>query len=91
MYFRNFKNVNVSSSFKPQNKAYNLLCNFKPITPSFNRKGIIYCIPCLNCDSAYIGEAGQTFKTCISENRSAFKKGEFKIKSCSSCLRHRTL
>ena len=38
--------------------------------------GLIYRIPCLDCDSSYIGETGRTLDTRLSEHRRNCRNGE---------------
>ena len=39
-------------------------------------KGVVYQIPCAQCDEVYIGETGRPLKTRISEHRRAVATGD---------------
>ena len=39
-------------------------------------KGVVYQIPCAQCDEAYIGETGRPLKTRISEHKRAVATGD---------------
>ena len=50
-----------------------LICNFKPIYPLLDSIGVIYSIPCKNCDVIYIGQTGRKLHDRMSEHRRAYK------------------
>ncbi len=39
-------------------------------------KGVVYQIPCAQCDEVYIGETGRPLKTRISEHKRAVATGD---------------
>ena len=43
--------------------------NMKPRFSPEDRKGVIYCIPCQDCDKSYIGETGRTLKVRLAEHQ----------------------
>ena len=62
------KSVNVFTAFKPQSRIKNFLLNFKPSVPFLDRIGIVYNIPCKECDSVYFGETSRTGTIRIKEH-----------------------
>ena len=59
--FESVKNIRVYT--KPLQTIKQILPNLKdPIEPK-QQPGVIYEIPCLHCDSIYIGETGRAFRT----------------------------
>ena len=53
---------NVRTVFRTKTTIRSILTNVKPKVPSHNKKGVIYCIPCQDCDKVYIGETGRTLQ-----------------------------
>ena len=48
----------------------------KTPTPDLKKKGIVYEIPCKECDKRYIGETGRTLNKRITEHKLAVKRGD---------------
>ena len=46
--------------------------------PELKRKGVVYEVPCNDCDHVYIGETGRTLEKRLKEHRSAVKKNDRK-------------
>jgi len=61
--------VNIRVAFKTGTSIWSILTKVKPQRPPGSRKGMIYSIPCLDCDKVYIGETGRTLCTRQSEHR----------------------
>ena len=53
----------------------NQLMRKSPHLPQGERNGVVYCIPCKDCNGVYIGESGQRLKTRVAEHRAATAKG----------------
>ena len=50
----------------------------KPRFSPGDTKGVIYCVPCQNCDKSYIGETGRTVtvRLIITEHRRYCRNGD---------------
>ena len=59
----------LKSSFKSYNTLRQLLTKVKTPIPLNMKKGVIYEIPCLDCDTLYIGETGRCLKKRVGEQR----------------------
>ena len=44
-----------------------------PVTTE-RKRGVVYCIPCKDCEYVYIGETGRTLHKRISEHKYAIKR-----------------
>ena len=51
-----------------------MLVRVKNGIPEDRRKGVIYEIPCKDCEKLYIGETGRTLKKRVSEHKQAVRK-----------------
>ena len=51
-----------------------MLTRVKNKTPHEKRKGVVYEIPCEECEQSYVGETGRTLKKRIEEHKTAVKK-----------------
>ena len=60
-------------SHVPSRSLRSLICNFKPIYSLLNSIGVIYSIPCKNCDCIYIGQTVRKLHDRINEHRRAYK------------------
>ena len=56
----------------------NFLSNFKPRVSPLDCIGIVWSIPCKDCDSVYIGETGRIGTVRIKKHKRAFKSGDLK-------------
>ena len=50
--------LGVRAIFKSQNTLRQMLMKVKSTRPAEQRKGVIYEVPCADCDSVYVGEKG---------------------------------
>ena len=66
---RVFRRAGVRVAFKSSAPLRNIISRRKP--DSFPKKGLVYRIPCSQCDWSYIGETGRTLKDRLSEHRRA--------------------
>ena len=64
----------VCSVFKPCRTIRQMLVRVKNGIPEDRRKGVIYEIPCKDCEKLYIGETGRTLKKRVSEHKQAVRK-----------------
>ena len=46
--------------------------------PEWKKKGVVYQVPCAECESVYIGETGRTLEKRISEHKGAVKRHDVK-------------
>ena len=66
---RIFKSYNISSAAKPVNTLRNLLVHPKDKRKPEDCTGVVYQVPCADCQSVYIGETGRKLGTRLSEHR----------------------
>ena len=50
------------------------LVKVKQPTPELDKKGVVYEVPCGECNHVYIGETGRTLRKRLTEHRAAVKK-----------------
>ena len=50
------------------------LVKVKQLTPELDKKGVVYEVPCGECNHVYIGETGRTLRKRLTEHRVAVKK-----------------
>ena len=64
--------------FKSLGTLREMLMKVKTSTPEENRMGIVYQIPCQDCESTYmyIGETGRTLKKRETEHKAAVRRGD---------------
>ena len=62
--------------FRANRTLGSLLSNIRPKRDPHDTKGVIYQIPCLDCDRSYIGETGRTLKTRLTEHRRNCRNGD---------------
>ena len=60
---RIFKKHGVDTAMRPVNTLRESLVHPKDKVESSEAGGVVYEIPCLNCESKYIGETGRLLKT----------------------------
>ena len=61
---------------KPANSIGNRLVNFKDKNDKFHKPGVVYRIPCKNCNLVYIGESKRWFITRKLEHQRDIKNGK---------------
>ena len=50
-------------------------------------KGVVYQIPCAQCDKVYIGETGRPLKTRITTHKRALSTGDVKNTNAVHCMK----
>ena len=50
------------------------LVKVKQPTPELDKKGVIYEVPCGECNHVYIGKTGRTLRKRLTEHKAAVKK-----------------
>ena len=59
-------------------KMREALVKVKQPTPELDKKGVVYEVPCGECNHVYIGETGRTQRKWLTEHRAAVKKCDHK-------------
>ena len=70
---RVFRKHNTKVASKPGRTIKDLLVRPKDKTPQGQQCGVIYKIPCADCDSFYIGETGRQLNTRIGEHKKSVR------------------
>ena len=70
---RSIKTTKLKLAFKPIRTIRQSLVRVKNRVPNKKRKGVVYEIPCCDCDQVYVGETGRTMKKRISEHKQAVR------------------
>ena len=52
----------IQVTFRSHRSLRTILTKVKPLWPNTDIKGVVYRIPCKDCDETYIGETGRTLK-----------------------------
>lgn len=73
---RILEDVDIKVAFKPQNKIGQTLSTVKDQIDPKRRKGVVYSIPCKDCNEVYIGETKRSFTTRSSEHQRDIEKGD---------------
>ena len=66
----------VRVCFKSNRTLRSILMCVKPKVSPEDNKGVIYHIPCQDCDKSYIGETGRTLKVRLTEHKRYCRNGE---------------
>ena len=66
------------NNFQIKRTLREALVRTKEPQPEWKKKGVVYQVPCGDCDSTYIGETGRTLEKRISEHKAAVKKHDEK-------------
>ena len=69
------RKAGVQSVFQQKTTPRGLLTRVKGPQKTID-KGVVYQIPCAQCDEVYIGETGRPLKTRISEHKRAVATGD---------------
>ena len=68
---RILQKLNITTSFKPVTTLRQILSHPKDPIPTLNKTGVVYRIPCADCDGSYVGQTGRTLGQRIKEHRKA--------------------
>ena len=71
---RNIKTVNLKLITKPHRTIRQTLVNVKNRVPEEKKTGVIYEVPCHDCDHVYVGEIGRTLKKRLAEHKQAVRR-----------------
>ena len=66
---RTIDTVKIRTAFKPAMTLKRLLTRVKNKVSMEQKKGVVYEVPCGDCEKSYIGETGRTLKKRIDEHK----------------------
>lgn len=75
---KSITSVKVRVVFKPIKTLRHMLLNVKNKVPDQKKKGVVYLIPCRECEEGYVGETGRTLQKRIEEHKTAVRRGDEK-------------
>ena len=70
--------LGVQAVFKSGNKLRQSLMRVKTTVEEETMKGVVYEIPCRECDQVYIGETGRNLRERLKEHQYAVNKKDMK-------------
>lgn len=73
---RVLSNLNIRVCFRPHQTLRQLLARPKDPVPQDARKGVIYKIPCRDCDSSYVGQSKRSLAVRLKEHQRAVYTGD---------------
>ena len=88
---KTYKGISVTKLkvvFKPFRTMRQTLMKVKNPVPAEKKKGVVYEIPCWDCDKVYIGETGRTLKKRVSEHKQAVKRFDDKNEIAVHVFKH---
>ena len=68
----------IRAIFKSNGTLRELLMRVKTPQPEEMKKGVVYRMPCMDCDGSYIGETGRNLQKRLTEHKSAVKRQDEK-------------
>ena len=76
--------LGVGVQFHPHSTCTlrHMLVHPKGPIPEEKRKGVVYSIPCQDCDKKYIGQTGLNLVQRLGEHRRALKNGDVTMHVC---------
>ena len=80
------KKLGVQPVFQQRRTLRSLLTRVKGPQKHVD-KGVVYQIPCAQCDEVYIGETGRPLKTRITEHKRAVREGDARNANAVHCMR----
>ena len=75
---RKCRRLGIRTTFKSKGTLREALVKTKDPQPEWKKKGVVYQVPCAECESVYIGETGKTLEKRISEHKGAVKRHDVK-------------
>ena len=72
------RHLGIKTTFKSRGTLREALVHTKQPQPALKKKGVVYQVPCADCDCVYIGETGRTLEKRLSEHRGAVKRNDLK-------------
>ncbi len=71
---RQLRPFNLNIAHKPTESLRKILVHVKDSLPTQRWRDVVYRIPCSECPSAYVGQTGRQFATCMKEHQSAVRR-----------------
>ena len=71
---RIFKKYDIQFGFKSRNTIKSHLCHLKDKHSNEDSCGVVYQVPCKDCEDIYVGETGRSLGTRIKEHQNNVKK-----------------
>ena len=65
--------LKIKPVFRPDRTIRHTLVRVKNRIPEEKKMGVVYEVPCKDCDGVYVGETGRTLKKWISEHKQAVR------------------
>ena len=75
---RKCRHLGIRTTFKSKGTLREALVQTKDPQPEWKKKGVVYQVPCAECESVYIGETGRKLEKRISEHKGAVKRHNVK-------------
>ena len=70
------RQIGVKAVFKSQGTLREALMKVKNPRPQLLKKGVVYEVPCMDCNKSYIGETGRTLQKRLVEQKAAVRRGD---------------
>ena len=70
------RQIGVKAVFKSQGTLREALMKVKNPRPQLLKKGVVYEVPCMDCNKSYIGETGRTLQKRLVEHKAAVRRGD---------------
>ena len=70
--------LGIRTTFKSRGALREAMVRTKELHPAWKKKGMVYQVPCTECDCAYIGETKRLLEKRLSEHRGAVKRNDTK-------------
>jgi len=64
---------NIKSCVKPHQTLRQILSKPKDVVPADKKAGVVYMVPCAECDALYIGETGRSLSTRKKEHEASVR------------------
>ena len=68
----------LSNSALNEREPSGKLMQTKDPQPEWKKKGVMYQVPCAECESVYIGKTGRTLEKRISEHKGTVRRHDVK-------------
>ena len=75
---RKCRRLGIRTTFKLKGTLRKALVQAKDYQSEWKKKGVMYQVPCAECESVYMGETGRTLEKRISEHKGAVKRHDVK-------------
>ena len=66
--------LGIKTIFKSSNTLRQYLVYVKISIPDEKKNGVVYEVPCMDCEQVYIGETGRTMQKRVTEHKTAVRK-----------------